>query len=140
MMCPELVTLTKILKCSVEAALCKPLLSSLPPEAKPLADDKMHITLVHQMFTNGISQNLGFPQPPPIMLGTKIHKISRDKRTSWIVLLSNQGEWRRYVNTVCYIHGLPPGPEPYRVYHVSIANLTGSPYDSVGDVDVSDLA
>jgi hypothetical protein len=134
------VSLSKILKCSVEANQIQHYLKDLPPEAKPLADDKMHITLMHQSFANDLPHDAKFPEHPAILLGEKIFMIKRDKRTSWIVLLAIQGEWRRYVKKVCYENGLSPDPEPYRVYHVSIANLTGSPFDSVGDVDVSDLA
>lgn len=82
------------------------------------------------------------PKPPPLLLGERVFKVERPhlKRASWIVLCQQQEDFRHYVNKVLLQFGLSPDPEPRRVYHVSLANLKGDPFMSVGDVSVSDLA
>lgn len=110
--------------------------------------EELHVTLVHQQFIAPYRSVISDMMPavvaaipvPDLVLGYKIHEIKREKRTSWIVLLRNQDAWRMYVNRFMAMVGLPIDPEPRRVYHISVANLTGSPFDSVGDVSVSDLA
>ena len=157
----QLVVLSAILKLIVDKKQVESLLTQLPEEAKPLPDDKYHVTLMHQYFAAALREQLkvtpkedytlcwqAHPDAqneygdPEAILGERIYRIDRpaQKRSSWIVLCKNQRELGRYVNRVCYKYGLPPNPEPYRVYHVSLANLSGNPFHSVGDVDVSDLA
>ena len=53
-------------------------------------------------------------------------------RKSWVVWVRNQAELKAYVQDVIQLVGGPPGdPEPFRRFHISIANLTGNPGDSV---------
>jgi hypothetical protein len=150
------VEFTGILQCKiapgeVEDPRLKTLIEQLPEEAKVI--DGLHVTLVHQHYLKPMKRSIELtanfepqtgsmwpPFIPEVDLGERIHIVERGKKKAWIVLMRNQFEWRAYVNRCMAMLGLPTNPEPYRVYHITLANLTGKPFDSVGDVDVSDFA
>jgi hypothetical protein len=139
-----------ILKIALSKDFVEPLLPQLPKGAIALQDNQFHITLVRsgvlkdkaKEINSYVQHHPAFKLPPPIALGSKIYQIDREEqgRRSWILLCKDQDAHRKYVSMMMGALGLHPMPEPYRVYHVSLANLTGSPYDSVGDVDVGDFA
>jgi len=120
------------------------LLGQLPAEAKPIKSNKFHVTLVHQSILKPYKKQLellskagALPEPPPIIIDPTIsHRIgvapgTQMERQSWVVWVKNQGALANYINEVMKRIGAPPNPEPERVYHISLANLTGSPGDSV---------
>lgn len=143
--------LTGILQCRIllekRDLQFEALFKQLPDEAEMV--DELHITLAHQkIITPAQISNSEWrlirpelsDRLPLVEFGTLVHAINRGKKRSWIVLLENQMEWRRFVNKCMTVLGLILNPEPYRIYHITLANLTGSPFDSVGDIDVSDFA
>jgi len=120
----------------------KDLLTGLPPTAIPTREDKWHVTLVHQSILKPFRKELKqmakeglLPEPPEIIIDRVIdHRIEISPETekqSWVVWIENQTELSSYVNQVMEIVGAPSNPEPTRVFHISIANLTGKPGDSV---------
>ena len=117
-------------------------INKLPDNAIYLGDKNMHVTLVHQSilkpFKKVIKQQMSaFPPPPNIILSTSvIRRIgpssnNNERRESWAIFLKNQLEMRQYVNDIMKMIGGPVDPEPDRAFHISIANLTGNPGDSV---------
>ena len=116
--------------------------ASLPPEAVPLPEDKWHVTLAHQSVLRPYRKQLKamdkageIPSGPQPAL---IHEIEeRDGegdelgRKSWVVWLENQDKMKDYVNQIMEMVGGPLDPEPSRRFHISLANLTGCPGDSV---------
>ena len=73
-----------------------------------------------------------FPPPPPIVLEDDIWERQSLDKKSWAVRLVNQEEMREYVKNIMEMLGSKnTNPEPERVFHVSLANLTGNPHDSV---------
>jgi hypothetical protein len=48
-----------------------------------------------------------------------------------VVWLENQDKMKDYVNQIMEMVGGPMDPEPGRRFHISLANLTGNPGDSV---------
>ena len=113
---------------------------TLPAEAVILSDDKLHVTLVHQSHLKpyrsalkALSDAGELPVPPKAVLKKEWDEKLNDElgRRSWSVELVNQDAMRGYVNEVMTMIGGQPNPEPERVFHISLANLTGNPGDSV---------
>ena len=117
------------------------LLQQLPPEAVPLPEDKLHVTLAHQGVLKPYRKQLKqlskegmLPPPPPAILDVNVEERADEElgRKSWVVWVRNQADLKAYVQDVIQLVGGPPGdPEPSRHFHISIANLTGNPGDSV---------
>jgi len=116
------------------------LLSDLPAHAVPLPEDKFHVTLAHQSVLKPYRKQLKklakageLPPPPAAIIGGDVeHRPDPELgRESWVVWVENQADMRDYVNEVMELVGGPPNPEPSRRFHISIANLTGNPGDSV---------
>ena len=109
----------------------------LPPEAVLLSDERLHVTLIHQNILKPyrpMLKTMEFPPPPPVILETSIEERVDEVqgKRSWVVWLQNQNEMKSYVQEVMALLGAPSGdPEPQRRFHISIANLTGKPGDSV---------
>ena len=113
------------------------LADQLPPEAIVLPDEKLHVTLIHQSVLKPyrkILKTMEFPSAPQAILEPAVEERvdeTQGKR-SWVVWLQNQDEMKAYVQEVMALLGAPAGdPEPQRRFHISIANLTGNPGDSV---------
>ena len=113
---------------------------TLPAEAVLLSDDKLHVTLVHQSHLKpyrsalkALSDAGELPVPPKAVLKKEWDEKLNDElgRRSWSVELVNQDVMHGYVNEVMAMIGGQPNPEPERVFHISLANLTGNPGDSV---------
>lgn len=107
----------------------------LPEEAMRLSKKALHVTLVHQSILEPFEKqikNMEFPIPPPIILEDEIWRRESPGKTSWAVRLENQDEMREYVDQIMKMLNSPnTDPEPERVFHISLANLTGNPKDSV---------
>lgn len=107
----------------------------LPEEAIRLDPKNLHVTLVHQSILKPFRDQLKDinlpPAPEPIVDDEVFVRTSPGKK-SWAVRLVNQQEMREYVKNIMDLIGSQnTNPEPERVFHVSLANLTGNPHDSV---------
>ncbi len=107
----------------------------LPEEAVRLRPEDLHVTLVHQSILKPFKKQLKqlkLPDPPEIVLDDQVFERTSPGKKSWAVRLSNQQEMREYVKNIMEMLGSQnTNPEPERVFHVSLANLTGNPHDSV---------
>ena len=112
---------------------------NLPEQAVLLANKDLHVTLIHQDFLKPFRERLRtmkFNDAPPVILDTgviiKTDSSQGTEKMSWAINLVNQNEMRDYVAELMEQLGAEiTNPEPERVFHVSIANLTGNPHDSV---------
>jgi hypothetical protein len=112
----------------------------------PLSPDRFHVTLAHQSVLKPFRKLLkplgkagwpDIPPPPPIVLDQEWEE--RDdpllRRRSWVAWVQNQDDVREYLNMIMSAVGGPMNvwetETPQRVFHVSLANLTGNPGDSV---------
>jgi hypothetical protein len=117
-------------------AQAKDIMQTLPPEAVPLPDERLHVTLAHQSVLKPFRKQLKtmeLPEPPEAILATDWEeKVDEELgRKSWFVELVNQDDMRAYINHIMELVGGALDPEPNRRFHVSLANLTGNPGDSV---------
>lgn len=106
----------------------------LPEGAVLLPEDKWHVTLIHQSVLKPYRKELKsmeFPPAPAAKLIPEVEERSDGEKRSWVVWLENQEEMKGYVNQLMQQLGGQPDPEPDRRFHVSLANLTGKPGDSV---------
>lgn len=107
----------------------------LPEEAVQLEKDDLHVTLVHQSFLKPFRKqlkNIELPQAPEVVLDDDVFERKSPGKKSWAIKLLNQEEMREYVKNIMEMLGSQnTNPEPERVFHVSLANLTGNPHDSV---------
>lgn len=58
--------------------------------------------------------------------------MEREGKKSLFVLVNEQDALKAYMDNLGPSLGIELQIEPNRVYHVSLANLTGNPMDSVG--------
>ena len=110
------------------------LAQGLPEEAVLLPEEKWHVTLIHQSILKPFKKELKsmeFPPAPAARLIPEVEERSDGEKRSWVVWLENQEEMQAYVNQLMEQLGGQPDPEPERRFHVSLANLTGQPGDSV---------
>jgi hypothetical protein len=117
-------------------AQAKDIMQTLPPEAVPLPDERLYVTLAHQSVLKPFRKQLKtmeLPEPPEAILATDWEeKVDEELgRKSWFVELVNQDDMRAYINHIMELVGGALDPEPNRRFHVSLANLTGNPGDSV---------
>ena len=107
----------------------------LPEEAIRLGEKDLHVTLIHQSILKPFRdqiKNMELPSPPPVILEDDVWNRESMGKKSWAVRLKNQEEMREYVKNIMGLLGSQnTNPEPERVFHVSLANLTGNPHDSV---------
>ncbi len=106
-------------------------------EAVLLPEEKWHVTLIHQSILKPFRKELKsmeLPPAPPVQIIPEVEERppEGDKR-SWVVWLDDksQKEMKAYVNQLMEALGGQPDPEPERRFHISLANLTGQPGDSV---------
>jgi len=114
----------------------KAVMADLPPEAVPLPDKALHVTLIHQNILKPYRKQLkGMPLPPePEVILAPGYEEKVDEaldRKSWVVQVENQEDLRNYVNEVMELLGAEADPEPERIFHITLANLTGNSADSV---------
>jgi len=114
----------------------KAAMADLPPEAERLPDKALHITLIHQDILKPYRKQLkgmALPPEPEVILAPgyeeKVDEVL--DRKSWVVRVENQEDLREYVNEVMALVKGPPDPEPDRIFHITLANLTGDSGDSV---------
>ena len=111
---------------------------------KPLRPDKFHVTLAHQSVLKPFKKQLQvmdkakqLPPAPQIKLDPDWQERTDLglQRRSYVARVVNQAEVGAYLNSVMKLVGGPMNvwetETPPREFHVSLANLTGSPGDSV---------
>lgn len=141
------VKFTGILKLTLDDAALRHvrrLWTELPPEAHPLDEKHLHVTLVHQSILRpfkDLMAGLTLPACPNVQLDERVFRVVRPDRTSWLALAKNQAELQAYVDRISGIIEAKVGTSinEQRVFHVSLANLKGDPFMSVGDVRWDDV-
>ncbi len=111
-------------------------------DAVPLQPDKMHLTLAHQSVFKDkevakklkeliASNTLDIPK---IKLGEVVVKIGegdQQGRKTWAVKIENQKDFKDFVDGIKQKVDSTVNEPQERVFHFSLANLTGNPGDSV---------
>jgi hypothetical protein len=121
-------------------------------DAVPLQPDKMHLTLAHQSVFKDkevakklkeliASNSLTIPEIKLGEVGVKIGEGDQQGRKSWAVKIQNQKDFKDFVDGIKAKvkeelkeenKSITIIDEPQeRVFHFSLANLTGNPGDSV---------
>ncbi len=107
----------------------------------PTRDDKLAIQKLNPSHPKHIP-SLTFHDNPHMIIRVSVtvgEKVFKHKR-SWILIVKEQELLRKLVDEFATSCGLQVSEyERRRPFHISIANMTGSPFDSVGDVEWSDL-
>ena len=106
-------------------------------KAISLPEKALHVTLIHQSILKPYRKQIKKMElpdaPEPIIDFDKGIQVKTDEgKMSWAVELKNQDQMRDYVRQVMELLGEKnTDPEPERIFHISLANLTGNPQDSV---------
>lgn len=122
----------------------------------PLPEDKLHFTLTSIKGSKPFKETLKNSLPtelvaPEAELGrTTIAKRpateSAPAKTSMVIEVKNQGEFKDYVDKIYETMGLK-NPEPERFFHITIANNKenpkspglADPFSSIGDITKEDF-
>jgi 2'-5' RNA ligase len=101
------------------------------PDLKPLPQDKLHVTMLHQQLAKPLK---GVALPPLqtelTFNPSQIYVVERDGKKSVFAVVTEQEELKRYMEELASQMGVQI--ELNRTYHVTVANLTGNVADSVG--------
>ena len=135
-----MVKVESILKWKVEGPVKKKIkmirsqILSKNPDAVAIPDDDLHITLATGPEWKAIrkrAKSSDFDEPDfTIDIEPNPRVMEQGVKKSWYVRLKNQRDWKEYVMDL-----LQGGFDKGRVYHISIANLTGRVGDSVSMVE-----
>jgi hypothetical protein len=100
------------------------------PELKPLPEDKLHVTLLHQQLAKPLKNATLPPLQTEITFDpNKVYHIEREGKKSVFAVVNEQENLKEYMQQIAQM-GVQI--EPNRVYHITVANLTGNVGDSVG--------
>ena len=115
-------------------------------EAVAIPDDQLHITLASgpewkKIRSRAKSSDFDEPDFTP-EIEPSVRTMTQGTRQSWYVKMRNQRDWKEYV-----MDSLQGGYDKGRVYHITLANLTGRVGDSIAmveqfiteDITLSDL-
>ena len=115
-------------------------------EAVAIPDDQLHITLASgpewkKIRSRAKSGDFDEPDFTP-EIEPSIRTMTEGTKQSWYVKMRNQRDWKEYV-----MDSLQGGYDKGRVYHITLANLTGRVGDSIAmveqfiteDITLSDL-
>ena len=115
-------------------------------EAVAIPDDQLHITLASgpewkKIRSRAKSGDFDEPDFTP-EIEPSVRTMTQGTRQSWYVKMRNQRDWKEYV-----MDSLQGGYDKGRVYHITLANLTGRVGDSIAmveqfiteDITLSDL-
>ena len=118
--------------------------SDIPMQVIPLPSDRFHVTLAHQSVLKPFKKQLkamdkaGQLPPAPIIELDPNWEERTDpttQRRSYVAWVVNQAAVGTYLNSIMELVGGPMNvwetEMPPRRFHVSLANLTGNPGDSV---------
>jgi hypothetical protein len=103
------------------------------PDLKPLPTDKLHVTMLHQKLAKPLSK-----VSVPVLDASlsfdvdQVYSVEREGKRSVFVIANEQAAIKDYMNNLGKNLGIELQIEPSRLYHVTLANLTGNPADSVG--------
>ena len=131
-----MIKVESILKWTIEGSLLKKLkmvraqILSKNSDAVAISDNDLHITLAAgtgwQKLRSRIKAN-DIDEPEfSIDIDPTVKVIEKGGSKSWYVKLKNQQDWKEYV-----MDSLQGTYDSGRVYHISLANLTGNKIDSV---------
>jgi hypothetical protein len=100
------------------------------PDLKPIATDDLHVTLLGY----GLADGLKGKKLPPLgfrvtLDPSQVYVVERYGKRSVFALVNEQEALRAYVGSLGEEYATA---EPTRPFHVSVANRTGKPLDSVG--------
>lgn len=101
-------------------------------ELIPIVPEKLHITLLHQSAAKPL-KGKEIPQYEGDITYGDCYLAKRGEQVSAFVVINEQDELRNYVES------FGVGVEPTRIYHISLANLTGNPGDSVGHTEATPI-
>jgi len=131
-----MIKVESILKWKVEGSLLKKLkmvraqILSKNPDAVAIPDNDLHITLASgsgwQKLRSRIKAKDVDEPEFSIDIDPIAKAIEKGGSKSWYVKLKNQQDWKEYV-----MDSLQGTYDSGRVYHISLANLTGNKMDSV---------
>jgi hypothetical protein len=138
-----MIKVESILKWKVEGSLLKKLkmvraqILSKNSDAVAISDNDLHITLAAgagwQKLRSRIKAN-DIDEPEfSIDIDPTVKVMEKGGSKSWYIKLKNQQDWKEYV-----MDALQGTYDSGRVYHISIANLTGNKMDSVPMVEDRD--
>jgi len=138
-----MIKVESILKWKVEGSLLKKLkmvraqILSKNPDAVAIPDNDLHITLASgsgwQKLRSRIKAKDVDEPEFSIDIDPIAKAIEKGGSKSWYVKLKNQQDWKEYV-----MDSLQGTYDSGRVYHISIANLTGNKMDSVAMIEDRD--
>jgi hypothetical protein len=115
------------------------------PEAVPLKEESLHVTLVHQTVLKDVEKTIGKAPlkaaiakfieenpAPDVEFTDEIEERQSEGRKTWVVWVKDQRALKEYVLRLFRTFDQnATDPEPERKFHVSLANLTGNAADSV---------
>ena len=138
-----MIKVESILKWTVEGSLLKKLkmvraqILSKNSDAVALPDSDLHITLAagsgwQKLRSRIKAKDIEEPEFS-IEIDPTVKVIEEGWRKSWYVKLKNQQDWKEYV-----MDSLQGTYDSGRVYHITLANLTGNKMDSVALVEERD--
>ena len=100
----------------------------------------LHITLLSSELPKAVRKELkgiwgmsSLPEFPSITFESKPFFANNGKKESLVLNCNEQDEIRAWLVEVIAILGLSVTVNPERVFHLSVANRTGSKFDSVPD-------
>lgn len=137
-----MVKVESVLKWKVGGSLLKKIkllrkqVLSKNPDAVAIPDDQLHVTMASGDSWKSIRkkwQRLKVEVDEPdfdIDIEPSIRSKKEGPKESWYVRMKNQRDWKEYV-----MDTLQGGYDKGRVYHISIANLTGKVGDSIAMVE-----
>tara|TARA_R110002020_G_scaffold246979_1_gene460855 strand:+ start:552 stop:1052 length:501 start_codon:yes stop_codon:yes gene_type:complete len=73
--------------------------------------------------------------PPPVDTSLLVQRADRGDKHTYFLRVINQDEWQEYLDVLTDLLGID---RVERYFHVSIANNTGKPTDSIADICADD--
>jgi len=135
-----MIKVESILKWTVEGSLLKKLklirsqILSKNSDAVAISDKDLHITLTAGSGWNKFRsqfKNIDFDEPDFNMdIDPNFKVIEKGTSKSWYIKMKKQQNWKDYVMDL-FQENIDPG----RIFHISLANLTGKVGDSVALVE-----
>jgi hypothetical protein len=103
------------------------------PDLKPLPQDKLHVTMLHQKYAKPLAKVTLPPLNTTLTFNpNEVYLVEREGKKSVFVVVNEQEALKTYMDNLGPSLGIQLQTEPKRLFHVSLANLTGNPADSVG--------
>ena len=138
-----MIKVESILKWKIEGSLLKKLkmvraqILFKNSDAVAISDNDLHITLAagagwQKLRSRVKAKDIDEPEFS-IDIDPTVKTLEKGGKKSWYVKLKNQQDWKEYV-----MDSLQGTYDSGRVYHISLANLTGKKEDSVAMVEDRD--